>query len=170
MEHGPADGAEAEDAQGASGQAAGLAELFLPPRSVAQGGGGVDDPPVGGDHQADGQFGHGQGVFAGAIGHVDAPRAGGGQVDGVHARPGADNQRELARGLDRGGRNLGRADDENAHVGHGAGQRIGRKVAAHFDLEIQFLEFRYGAAGELIYDQDFHNSTLYQFDDSKPAD
>ena len=65
---------------------------------------------------------------------------------------------------------LGGADDEDAHVGHGPGQRVGRKVAADFDLEVQFFEFGYGAAGELVDDQDFHDSTLYQFGDSKPAD
>ncbi len=136
MGHRPADRAEAEDAQRAAGQTACLAELFLPPRSAAQGRRGVDDPPVGGHEQTDGQLGHGQRVFAGAIGHIDALRAGGGQVDGIDARSGADDQRELVRGLDRRGRDLGRADDQDAHVGHGAGQGIGRKIAADFDLEI----------------------------------
>ena len=93
--HGLADRAEAEDAERAAGQSAGLAVFFLLPRAVAKIDRGIDDPPVGGDQHADGQFGHGGGVLAGAIGHVNAARAGRGDIDGIDARSGADDQRKL---------------------------------------------------------------------------
>ncbi len=141
---GAADGAEAEDADRAAGQAAQFAVLLLLPFPTAQIHAGVNDPPVGGDHHSDRQFGHGQGVLARTVRHVNALRTGGGQVDGIDARTGADNQRELRGGVDRLGGHLGRADHEHAHVGHGGGEVIGVQVASHLDLAAQFFQFGNG--------------------------
>ena len=140
------------------GQPAGLAEFLLAPGAVAEGHGGIDDAAVGGDEQPDGQFGHGGGVLAGAVGDVDAALAGGGEVDRIDAGPGADDQRELRRRLDGSGGDLRGSDDEDIGTLDGGWQGRGVEVVADLDLEFEPFQRTDNFRRQLIDDQYVHGS------------
>ena len=154
-----ADGPKTEDAQGAAGQAAGLAEFFLSPSAVAQGHGRIDDAAIGGHQQPDRQLRDGRGVLAGTIGDVDAAVACGRQVDRVYARPGADDQREPRRGLDRRRGDLCGAHDENIRRPHGGRQCRSIQVIADLDLQAKFLQRTHDFRGHFVDNQDIHGIT-----------
>ena len=86
--------------------------------------------------------------------------------------PAQDHQRQLRGRLDRLGRHLGRADHQDAHVGHGGRQRIGRQVAPHLDLEAQFFQFGNGVGDNLSTIKTFmvESSLLSMTPWDKPAD
>ena len=116
-----ADAAEAEDAERAAVQALRLRELLLVPPPRPQLGHVVGDAPVEGQDEPEREFRHRHGVLAGAIGDVDAAARGALDVDGVVARPGAHDQRQLSGFQDRVA-DLGGPDHED--VGLRARQRV----------------------------------------------
>ena len=119
-----ADAAEADDAEGFAAQLGALQGFFLPLAGV-HGGVGAGDEAGHGDHEAEGEFGDGDGVGAGGVHDDDAAMGGGGDVDVVDADAGAADDAEFGGGLEQLGVRLdGGADDEGVGVGELGGEAV----------------------------------------------
>ncbi len=78
------------------------------------------------ENQSESQFGHGDRIFAGAIGNVNPAPGSGGDVDGIESGAGADHEFQIARGKESVySCNSGRADHQNFGFerSHGVDQR-----------------------------------------------
>ena len=116
-----ADIPQTDDADPFPGQFAAHEFALLP---VAGAGGDVrrDDVAVHRQHQRHDFFGHGVGVGAGGVHHVDISAAGVFDVDGVVAGAGADDQFQFRQGVDDLRRHGFAADDQ--HLGVGVSRRL----------------------------------------------
>jgi len=153
-----ADAAQADDAQRAALQSAGLAELLLVPLVGAQLGHVVRDPAIQVDHVPHDQLGDRDGVHAGAVGDLDAALLSGGDIDRVVAGAGADHDLELLAGLERVGVDLRRADDQHGGVELRDALGEGRvlEVRRTGDLGGDLLQLGDSESFELVGDEDFH--------------
>ena len=106
-------------------QAAGLAVGLLVPVARPDVGGGRGDVAVDGEHEAQRQFGHGDGIAARDVAHVHAELRGPGAVDRVGAGTGAHHQPEVAAGFDGLGRHPGAAHHEHVVAGDMVGEILG---------------------------------------------
>ena len=119
-----ADAAEADDAERLAAKFGALQRLLLPLAGV-HGGVGAGDGAGQRDHEADGEFGDGDGVGAGGVHDDDAATRGGGGVDVVDAYAGAADDAEFRRVLKQCGIDLnGGADDESVGVGELGGEAV----------------------------------------------
>ena len=119
-----ADAAEADDAEGLAAEFGALEGFFFPLAGVHGGVGGGDRAGER-DHEADGEFGDGDGVGAGGVHDDDAAMGGGVDVDVVDAYAGAADDAEFGGGLEQLGVDLdGGADDEGVGVGEFGGEAV----------------------------------------------
>ena len=156
LDHLAADRAEPGDADALPVEASRLRVLRLLPAAWAQVARRVDDAAVEGEDEAHRELGDGDRVFPGTLRDVDAARARGGDVDGVHPCPCADDEVELAAGFDGARRDLGRADDEDADALEGVGQRVLGKLRAGDDLDTQDAELIERLGVHLVGEQEAH--------------
>ena len=117
----------------------------------------VGDLTVQRQNQSEGQFGHGDGVLARAVGDVDAAARSGRHIDGVIARPGAHYQLECAGG-EHGLRHFGAAHHQDVgaellHVGH---QRLVLEFGREANFASHGLQFVPAGLFELVGDQYAH--------------
>ena len=112
------DMAEPEDADGFAGQFA-AHELALLPVALARRDIGRDDMAAGGEHHGDDLFGHGVGIRARRVHHIDVMLARILRVDGVVTRAGADDQLQIRQQVDDLRRDFFAADDQHFGVGVG---------------------------------------------------
>ena len=152
-----ADLSEADQSERAAEEAARLGEAALVPLALAQRDHVVGDLAVERENQAEGEFGHGDGVLAGAVGDVDAAARGGRHIDGVVARAGAHHQFERAGGEHRL-RHFGAAhhQDVGAELLHVGDQRLVLEFGREADFAAQAGEFVAPGLLELVGDQYAH--------------
>ena len=155
-----ADLAEAHDAEGLPVDAVGFAEFFLVPFVGAERGDVVGNAAVDGQQQCEGEFGHGDGVFARAIRDIHAAGAGGFDVDGVDARARAKDHGELGAGLDGVGGDLFAADDEDFTRADELGKFLGFDGGVVGDVTAEFLETVEVVLGKFVGNQDLHINLL----------
>ena len=131
--HFKTDAAQAENAERLAAQLRAL-QVFLLPLAGVHGGVGRGQFARQGDHQADGQFGDGDGIGAGRIHHHDAAARGGLGVDVVHAHAGAANDAQLGRVRHQRVVDLhGAAHHKRVGIGQRGGQAVGQLVVRqHF--------------------------------------
>ena len=134
-----------------------LREFLLVPLVRAQGGDVFRDAAVNGQQQGEHQLGHGNRVLARAIAHEHAPRAGGLDVDGVDARPGAQHQRQLVGGLERLGGDLLAAHHQDLERRDQPGQFLGLGAWLIGDLAAQLVEAVDVSFGEFVSNECFHS-------------
>ena len=129
-----ADAAAADDAERLAAELGALQRFFVPLGRV-HGGVGARDAAAHGDHEAEGEFGDGDGVGAGGVHDDDAAARGLGCVDVVDANAGAADDAELGSGGEQGRVGLdGGADDEGVGVGEFGGQTAGRNLVGGDDI------------------------------------
>ncbi len=109
------DGAEAGDADALAEEAARRRVARLLPAAGAELDRGVDEAAIEREDEAEGQLGDGGAVLPGAVGHVDAVRAGRDDVDGVDPGAGAHDEVELLARVDGFRRDFGRSHDQDPH-------------------------------------------------------
>src|ERR1035438_9807005 len=152
-----ADLADADDAERFAEEAVGFAEFFFVPFVGAEGGDVVGEAAVESENERKEKLGDRDGIFAGAIGDVHAAGAGGFDVDGVHARAGADDDGELVTGLDRVGGDLFTADDEDLIGSDEFGKVLGFDGGVVGDIAAEILESVEMVFGELVGNQYLHD-------------
>ena len=131
--HFKTDAAEAQNAQRFGAQLGALQILLLPLAGV-HGGIGGGHLARQGDHEADGEFGHGYGVGAGRVHDHDAAARGGFGVNVVHADAGAANDTQFGRVFKQGIVHLHRAaDDKRVGIGQRCRQSF-RQLVVRFDF------------------------------------
>ena len=123
-----ADPAQAEDAERLAFQLRAL-QAFLFPLARMHGGVGGGHFARQGQHQADGQLGHGHGVGSGGVHHHDAAAGGGIGVDVVDAHAGAADHAQLGSLLHQRVVHLhGGADHQRVGIGQRRRQPVGELV------------------------------------------
>ena len=136
--------------------AVGLGEFLLVPLVGAQGGDVFRDAAVNGQQQGEHQLGHGNRVLAGAVADEHAAGAGGLHVNGVDARPGAQHQRQLVGGLERLGRDLFAAHDQDLVGSDQPGQLLGLGGRLIGDFAAQLVEAGDVSFGEFVGNESLH--------------
>ena len=118
----------------------------------------VGDTAVEVDEVPNRELRDGDGVLAGAVRHVDAARAGGLQVDGVHPRAGADDEREGTTRPDVGRRDLGAADHDHVRVERRDARRERRILQRRIndDLGAGVLQAAGHERSEFVGDENTH--------------
>ncbi len=152
--------ADADDAERLAVDAVGLAEFLLVPFMGAERGDVVGNAAVDGQQQGEDEFSDGDGIFARAIRDVHAASAGGFDIDGVHARAGAEDDGELVAGLDGVGVDLFAADDEDFAGADQFGEFFGSGGSVVGDVAAEFPEVVEVVLGKLVGDQDLHIDLL----------
>ena len=110
-------------------------------------------------HEPHRQLGDADAVRAGGVHDDDAAGAGRGDVDVVDAGAGARDGAQARRGLDQGGRDLGRAaDDDGVGVGEIGGELVGCPARSGIDLPAFGAQEVEGGGGEIVGDDDFHET------------
>ena len=137
--------------------AVGLGEFLLVPLVGAQGGDVFRDAAVNGQQQGEHQLGHGNRVLAGAVADEDAAGAGGLDVNGVDARPGAQHQRQLVGGLERVGGDLFAAHDQDLVRGDQPGQLLGLGGWLVGDFAAELVEAGDVSFGEFVGNESLHS-------------
>ena len=154
--HHRADVAAADEAEGLAGDLGAHEAGLLP---LPGGGRGVRLRDLAGErhHHGDRVLGGGDRVAEGRVHHDDPARRGGGDVDVVHADPGAADHPERVGLRDDLGRGLGgRADGEPVIPGdpRGEGVRILSEIGLEIGLDPAVAEDLHGGVGKLVGNQD----------------
>lgn len=119
------------------------------------------------NHQGDGELGHGVGVLSRGVLHDDAMGGRGGEVDIVEAGTGTDDDLELFRGVQHGGRHLVGTDDEGLGVLDGLAE-LGLAGVLLEELDLvaggleQFVDIMHSRFGERLLgcNENFHDTKI----------